>query len=224
MIVHGLLITTSLAAPPVTTDLVVLGEPSALRVTWRSEQPVVEGDPVQAFSCLVPVTAQDEGDATFNTSDCPTQGRALATRALSTATARPLEELGWGVVTWTRLRITVTPGPANLGVTILPGGLGRLPELHQDEVTVRERVDPLYPQDQKWRRVQGDCAVAVDIDTKGRPTAVVPVDCDTGFEAATVEAVEQWRFKPHRVDGELTAYRVVVREAYTLPPLQQDPD
>ena len=220
---HGLLVATSLAAPPKTTWLVVLGEPSALKIGWRPEQPRLATDPDHPIACIVTVTSQDQGEAVFNTSACPAEDRVLVERTLGTATARPLEELGWGVFSWSELRFGLEPEGEGVRITLLPRGIRGDLELHADEVVVRERVEPVYPPDPKWRRVQGDCAVAVAVDTKGRPTTVVPVDCDRGFEEATVEAVERWRFRPHRVDGVLTPFRVVVRVDYVLQPASPDP-
>jgi len=208
---------TAVAGPYDTTELVVLAQPTPIAVTWRAT-PSWEGVEVPGeVACAVSVTAEDAAQV-FNTSTCDAAARPLIDRALKTARARPIEELGWGLKTWTTVLVRVVPATDGLSVTLLPGGSGGLPELHASAVTVRESVPPIYPPDMSWRSVPGDCLVLVRIDEKGRPLHVEALRCTPGFEDASVEAMKQWRFKPHRVDGELSVYETILPLHYRMKP------
>jgi hypothetical protein len=209
---------TALAGPYDTDELVVLAQPTAVAVTWRPTptwDDLVVAAPV---TCTVSVTVED-GASVFNTNDCSPAAKVLVDRALSSAKARPVEELGWGLKSWTTLIVGLTPGPEGLSVALLPGGTGAVLELHASQVTVREPVPPTYPQDASWRSVPGDCLVFLRIDEKGRPLDVSPVRCTPGFEDASVDAMKQWRFKPHRVDGELAVYDTIWPLHYRMTPV-----
>lgn len=215
---------SAMAGPFDTTDQVVLGQPAPIVLTWRPNQLLADGATPPTAACTISVTAEDEAPAAFNTGGCDPTVRPAVERALKGATARPVEELGWGLKTWSTVRVVIGPGPSGIAVALLPGGAGEVPELHATEVTVRERQDPIYPPDEKWRRVTGHCAIAVRVDTKGRPVTAETVRCTEGFEANSLAAVHQWRFKPHRVDGELTAFDTVLTLRYTLDPSPQHLD
>ncbi len=202
------------AGPFDTEELVVLGQPAPLAFRWRATPDWGGEQPGAAVTCLVSVTVED-GGGVFTPVDCPEAAAPWIARVLETAEAGPVEELGWGLKAWSRVAITIEPGEA-LGVRVLPAGTGELPERHHSQVEVRERVEPLYPSDAEWRRVEGDCLVHVRVDHKGRPAQVATVRCTRGFERASVEAVQQWRFKPLRIAGELTVYDTIVPLEYRL--------
>ncbi len=209
----------AMAGPYDTTELVVLATPTAVAVTWRAS-PSWEGVTVPGpLSCKVSLTVEDDAHV-FNTNTCNAAAQPLVAQALKSAKARPVEELGWGLKSWTTLAVTLTPGPQGLSVQLLPGGSGLVPERHHSQVTVREDVPPLYPQDASWRSVPGDCLVHLRIDEKGRPTEATALRCTAGFADASLEALKQWRFVPHRVDGELTPYDTIWPLHYRMTPEQ----
>jgi hypothetical protein len=212
------------AGPYDTTEQVILAQPTAVVVSWRPElAPAVDEAP-PAGVCLISLTAEDKGLAVFNTDGCDPAIRPAVVRALRGAKARPVEELGWGLKTWTQVRVQLTSTPTGTVVRLLPGGSSLVPELHASEITVRERLEPIYPADEKWRRATGTCHVWVHVDAKGRPTQVEPLLCTEGFAANSVSAIQSWRFKPHRVEGEPVVFDTVLTLDYSLqtPPQSED--
>jgi hypothetical protein len=204
-----------LAGPYDTTELVVLSQPTAVVVTWRPTPALYASVIAEPANCLVSVTVADKGNAVFNTASCDPDTKPLFDLALQSAKARPVEEMGWGLKTWTTLRVSLTPRTQGLAVQIRPGGFGERPELHMTELDVRERSEPIYPADMLWDGIPGICHVHVQIDPKGRPTKTLPLLCTTGFETSSNDALKQWRFKPHRVDGTPVIYDTVISLNYT---------
>ncbi len=222
--VFALLWAAAFAGPYDTTELVVLGQPIPLVLTWRPEHSSPEeGLPSTAIQCLISVTAADKEPSVFNTSACPAEHQPLVNQVLKSARARPVSELGWGLKTWTQLRLALDSTVDPIHLDLLPAGTGEHPELHFSEVSVREQVEPTYPAEARWNRVTGTCSLHIRIDTKGRPAEVQPVRCSQGFAKASIEAVQDWRFKPHRVEGEAVVFDTVLTLDFKLPP-QNDPE
>ncbi|GEM_PF-3199199 len=206
-----------------TTEVVVLGQPAAISLRWRAEPVWDDLSLDRARSCLVTVTVADD-QAAFNTASCTDGDRPMVERVLETTAAEPLEELGWGLKTWTRVWVEIVPQADAVAVTLRPGGSGDVVELHWSQVRSRELVGPIYPPDASWRRVEGDCALHVRVDPKGRPTQVAPLRCTEGFAAAAVTAMQESRFKPHRVAGEAVEFDAVLTLQFRLDPPTTDQD
>lgn len=79
------------------------------------------------------------------------------------------------------------------------------------------RIPPQYPPRQAERGREGSCTVMFDVTPDGTPTNITPTQCDSGFDRATIRAVERWRYEPKVQDGQAVWRRgVVTRLDYQL--------
>jgi len=70
-------------------------------------------------------------------------------------------------------------------------------DITRPEVSVK--VDPVYPQEAKKEKVQGDVIIDAVVDADGKVTeAKVTNDPDPRLAKAALDAVKQWKFKPAR--------------------------
>jgi protein TonB len=79
------------------------------------------------------------------------------------------------------------------------------------------RVEPVYPEDAKARRVQGVVALDVQIGGDGAVKNIAVVEGDPELADAAVEAVRQWRYRPYTVDGKPVEMQTRVTIRFTLP-------
>lgn len=64
------------------------------------------------------------------------------------------------------------------------------------------RLEPQYPPRMLERGVEGTCDVQFDVTPEGNPTNVRILRCsNSGFESASIRAVERWRYQPRVQDG-----------------------
>ena len=76
-------------------------------------------------------------------------------------------------------------------------------QVHWSAVKVTRQVEPRMPSAARTMAPQQvTCVVRMSIDTRGRVTAVDPVNCPVAFRQSTTEAGLKWRFEPMRVDGQ----------------------
>jgi protein TonB len=69
------------------------------------------------------------------------------------------------------------------------------------------RIEPQYPPRAAERGVEGNCTVQFDVTPDGQPTNISIVSCtSTLFQAATIRAVERWRYEP-RIEGGNAVWR-----------------
>jgi protein TonB len=80
------------------------------------------------------------------------------------------------------------------------------------------RVEPVYPEDAKARRVQGAVVLDVQIGGDGAVKNIAVVEGDPELADAAVEAVRQWRYRPYTVDGKPVEMQTRVTIRFTLPP------
>lgn len=80
------------------------------------------------------------------------------------------------------------------------------------------RVEPTYPPRQATRGVEGMCIVEFDVLGNGHTANARIVQCDTGFERATIQAVERWRYSASNRagPGEVALRGLRTRLDYTL--------
>lgn len=78
-------------------------------------------------------------------------------------------------------------------------------------VEVVHRVNPRFPPDADAEAAR--CALRVEIDGRGRATAVEAFGCSAPFAAASTAAVAGWRWKPPEVDGVPARGRTLVSVA-----------
>lgn len=81
-----------------------------------------------------------------------------------------------------------------------------------------QKVTPNYPADAKERRIQGKVTLGVIIDKDGVPTniTVQSPDTDASLNAAAVEAVSQWRYRPTLLNGEPVEVITTIDVNFTL--------
>jgi TonB family protein len=79
-------------------------------------------------------------------------------------------------------------------------------------------VGPEYPRAARRRNVTGAVAVSFTVTTDGRVRDVQVLESDPGdtFDAAAMEAVEQWRFEPVIENGVAVEKKTAVRLAFDL--------
>lgn len=82
-------------------------------------------------------------------------------------------------------------GPYRIGGNVTP------PEL-------LKQVDPIYPDEARKARIEGDVVVEAIVDIDGKPVQMRVLQIPAkgyGFEESALEAVEQWRFRPGMRNG-----------------------
>jgi TonB family protein len=86
----------------------------------------------------------------------------------------------------------------------------------QMPVPIRE-VRPQYRGDAMARGIVGTVTLECVVTDAGLPSRIrVTAPLDKDLDAAAIEALEQWRFKPGTKDGKAVAVRVAVQFAFTL--------
>ncbi len=91
------------------------------------------------------------------------------------------------------------PGGTGLGGEgpYRPGGNVIPPEL-------LKQVDPIYPEEARKARIEGDVVLEAIVDIDGKPVQIRVLQLPAkgyGFEEAAIEAVEQWKFRPGMRNG-----------------------
>lgn len=72
-----------------------------------------------------------------------------------------------------------------------------------DELTAISRVQPVYPEQLRFRRVQGEVLIEFTVTTEGTVTDPVVISSKPSgaFDRAALQAVRRWRFQPRRDDN-----------------------
>lgn len=117
-----------------------------------------------------------------------------------------------------RIAVIKTGAPTVPGVGIA----GRIPALSVRDVDISRqdinfrvsdrdaqplvRIPPLYPPRAAERGVEGDCLMVFDVGPDGTPYNIRIRNCSSDiFAAASLRAVEQWRYAPKIVKGQTVA-------------------
>ena len=85
------------------------------------------------------------------------------------------------------------------------------------ESSVIRRVEPEYPGSARQAGIQGSVVLEVRVGLEGTVENVQLVSGPTELAPAAMDAVKQWRFKPHIVDGRPMAMQTTVRLTFRLP-------
>ena len=97
----------------------------------------------------------------------------------------------------------------------LPGILP--PDLLDDSPRARSQVSPTYPAAERSAGITGEVVVEFVVDETGRVQQPRIVRSSrTGFELATLRAVEKWRFEPGKKDGRTVKFRMIVPIQFNL--------
>jgi periplasmic protein TonB len=73
-----------------------------------------------------------------------------------------------------------------------------------------KRVDPVYPDAAKMRRLSGVVILEVTVATTGRVQSLKVLQSSGVFDAAAATAVRQWQYSPLMLNGRPTSFVVTV--------------
>ena len=82
---------------------------------------------------------------------------------------------------------------------------------------VLERVEPKYPEEAKEKRVQGAVVLSALVGTNGVVRELKLMSGDPLLVKAATEAVNQWRFQPHRVHNRPVEFETQITVNFALP-------
>jgi TonB family protein len=81
-----------------------------------------------------------------------------------------------------------------------------------------ERVEPEYPEEAKQQHIQGPVVLNALVGTDGSVRELKVISGDPKLIKAAVDAVSQWRFQPHRLEGQLVEFETQIVVNFALPP------
>jgi TonB family protein len=80
-----------------------------------------------------------------------------------------------------------------------------------------DKPEPVYPDEARESRIEGEVWLGVVIDENGIPTEVsVTKGLEPSLDGAAVSAVEKWRFKPGMKDGQPVSVRATIAVNFKL--------
>ncbi len=85
------------------------------------------------------------------------------------------------------------------------------------EGSLLSRIEPKYPDEARSRHIQGAVVLDVQIGADGKVQDVQVVSGDPRLARASTDAVKQWRFKTHRVNGRPAEMQTQVTLNFRLP-------
>jgi TonB family protein len=85
------------------------------------------------------------------------------------------------------------------------------------EGSLLHRVEPQYPEDARQQQIQGAVVLEVQIGGDGVVQNVQTISGPAELAQASMDAVKQWRFKPHLVDGRPTPMQTRITLNFRLP-------
>ncbi len=106
--------------------------------------------------------------------------------------------------------------PAPAVVPVLPETLGVSPTGRYRIAEVAVQAPPEYPKAARDAGVQGVVKIMVLVDTTGAPVDTRVVRSIPELDAAALDCVRRWRFKPLTWQGVPCRYRVLVPVLFTL--------
>lgn len=87
-----------------------------------------------------------------------------------------------------------------------------------NSLVILNRIEPVYPPTAARRGIEGWVKLRFNVDAQGRVRNAIVVNAQPQnlFDRAALQAVQQWRFKPRRIDGQSVATSVVQTLKFTL--------
>ena len=79
-----------------------------------------------------------------------------------------------------------------------------------------KKVPPIYPEEAKRNRIQGQVQLAVVINKQGDVVDVEVVDGPIELAVSAVNAVRRWKYQPYLLQGEPIAVHTLVIVNYSL--------
>lgn len=104
------------------------------------------------------------------------------------------------------LPAVISGGQSKTGVLGGASGVGRGPVapafIMADELTAISRVQPMYPEQLRFRRVEGEVLVEFTVTREGTVTDPVVISSKPSgaFDRSALRAVRRWRFQPRSDD------------------------
>jgi TonB family protein len=82
---------------------------------------------------------------------------------------------------------------------------------------ILNRVEPEYPEEARQQGIQGPVVIDLDIGVDGKVREAKAVSGPPVLAQAVMDAVKQWVFKPHRVNGQLVPMQRRITLHFKLP-------
>jgi TonB family protein len=89
------------------------------------------------------------------------------------------------------------------------------PEVANDYLL--RRVEPQYPEVARRQNIQGPVTLSAVVGEDGEVRSVTVLSGDPALRKAALDAVQQWRFKPFRVNGRATEFATRITVNFRLP-------
>jgi len=167
----------------------------------------------------------------------PTQPKTLKPRTTQPAALQPapVESLHAGAVRSQPRQLSSMPAPVapatqqNISTAVAnadppaQSAAGAPPERvvelspAEAEESLLSRVEPEYPDQARQDNVQGDVLLEVRIGTDGTVEGVQLLSGPQPLAQASSDAVRQWRFKPHMLNGQAVKMQTRVTLSFRLP-------
>jgi TonB family protein len=116
---------------------------------------------------------------------------------------------------------TALSGPATDPIVQRAASIQPLTDLElapaEAEANLINRVEPEYPDDARQQNIQGEVVLEIHIAVDGAVDGVDVVSGPRQLVQASADAVRQWRFKPHLVNGQAVRAQTRVALSFRLP-------
>jgi protein TonB len=80
-----------------------------------------------------------------------------------------------------------------------------------------ERVEPLYPEAARQQHIQGPVVLNVLVGRSGLVREAGVISGDPQLAKAATDAVRQWRFNPHKLNGKAVEFETRITVNFALP-------
>jgi TonB family protein len=80
-----------------------------------------------------------------------------------------------------------------------------------------ERVEPEYPETARQQHIQGPVVLSVLVGASGSVREVTVISGDPQLTKAATDAVRQWRFNPHQLNGKAVEFETRITVNFALP-------
>ena len=80
-----------------------------------------------------------------------------------------------------------------------------------------ERVDPQYPEAARRQHIQGPVVLNVLVGPGGLVREASVISGDPQLAKAAIDAVRQWRFNPHHLNGKAVEFETRITVNFALP-------
>jgi TonB family protein len=80
-----------------------------------------------------------------------------------------------------------------------------------------KKVDPIYPEDAKNARIQGEVILTAIISKEGEVENLQLLSGHPKLAPAAIEAVKQWKYRSYRLNGEPVEVETKIQVKFALP-------